>query len=272
MTKKEWQKKYPKPLQELTLLDRFLFDTAMEDPQICQNVLGIILSEQKVSNVTIGIAEKTLEPYYDSRAVRLDLLAFDESDTVYDAEAQKENKGKRSTIRRSRLYQAHIDVNLLEPGETNFGKLNDTYVIFICPFDLFGYNKYKYTFSMTCDEIPGLRMDDGAIRIFLNTHGENDNEVSKELIEFLHYVENSTDDIQEIESPRVKQLAKKVDNIKSNQEVGVKYMRMWEELFDAKAEGRAEGKAEGKWLSRIEQVRANLKKGRSLDLIADFLE
>lgn len=220
MTKKELQKKCPKPLQELTLLDRFLFDTAMGDPQICQNVLGIILNEQKVSNVTIGIAEKTLEPYYDSRAVRLDLLAFDESDTVYDAEAQKKNKGKRSTIRRSRLYQAHIDVNLLEPGETNFGKLNDTYVIFICPFYLFGYNKYKYTFHMTCDEIPGLRMDD----------------------------------------------------IKSNQEVGVKYMRMWEELYDAKAMGRAEGKAEGKWLSRIEQIRANLKKGRSLDLIADFLE
>lgn len=45
-------------------------------------------------------------------------------------------------------------------------------------------------------------------------------------------------------------------------------MRMWEELYDAKAMGRAEGK----WLSRIEQIRANLKKGRSLDLIADFLE
>ena len=46
MTKKELQKKCPKPLQELTLLDRFLFDTAMGDPQICQNVLGIILNEQ----------------------------------------------------------------------------------------------------------------------------------------------------------------------------------------------------------------------------------
>ena len=99
MNKKEMQKKCPKPLQELTLLDRFLFDTAMANPEICQNVLSIILNERNISNVTIGIAEKTLEPFYDSRAVRLDLLAFDDMDTVYDAEAQKENKGRRATCR-----------------------------------------------------------------------------------------------------------------------------------------------------------------------------
>ena len=34
MSEKELQKKKPKPLQELTLLDRFLFDTAMERPEI----------------------------------------------------------------------------------------------------------------------------------------------------------------------------------------------------------------------------------------------
>ena len=83
---------------------------------------------------------------------------------------------------------------------TNFGKLNDTYVIFICPFDLLGYKKYRYTFRMTCDEVPGMAMDDGAIRIFLNTHGENDEEVTSELVEFLHYVENSNDNTNEIMS------------------------------------------------------------------------
>lgn len=264
MNKKEMQKKCPKPLQELTLLDRFLFDTAMANPEICQNVLSIILNERNISNVTIGIAEKTLEPFYDSRAVRLDLLAFDDMDTVYDAEAQKENKGRRATCRRSRLYQAYIDVNLLSPGETNFGKLNDTYVIFICPFDLFGYKKYRYTFRMTCDEVPGLVMNDGATRIFLNTHGTNDDEVSKELIEFLHYAENSITDAKEIVSPRVKQLVKQVDDIKSSQEVSVKYMRFWEELVDARKEGKK--------LTKIELVRENLENGCELSLMAHFLK
>ena len=263
MTEKEMQKKYPKPLQDLTLLDRFLFDTAMADPEICQNVLSIILNERNVSHVTIGIAEKALEPFYDSRSVRLDLLAFDEADTVYDAEAQQENKGRRVTCRRSRVYQAYIDVNLLKPGEINFGKLNDTYVIFICPFDLFGYKKYRYTFRMTCDEVPGMAMDDGAVRIFLNTHGENDDEVPRELVEFLHYVENSNDNTNEIMSPRVRQLAKKVDDIKSSQEVSVKYMRMWEELVDAKKEGKK--------LTKIELVRANLKNNCELAQLSRFL-
>lgn len=56
MNKNEMPKKCPKPLKELTLLDRFLFDTAMSDPQICQNVLSIILNERKISKITIGIA------------------------------------------------------------------------------------------------------------------------------------------------------------------------------------------------------------------------
>lgn len=46
MNKNEMQKKAPKPLQELTLLDRFLFDTAMSNPEICQNILSIILNEK----------------------------------------------------------------------------------------------------------------------------------------------------------------------------------------------------------------------------------
>lgn len=58
MSEKELQKKKPKPLQELTLLDRFLFDTAMERPEICQNVLSIIFNDKDVSNIKVGISEK----------------------------------------------------------------------------------------------------------------------------------------------------------------------------------------------------------------------
>lgn len=239
------QKPVRKPLKELTLLDRFLFDTAMSDPDICRNILSIIFGDKEVPSIRIGIAEKTEEPYYDSRAVRMDLLAVDENDVIYDAEAQKENKGKRFLLRRSRLYQSAIDVNLLEPGEFNFGKMNDVYVIFIAPFDLFGRSKYRYTFRMVCDEVPELSMDDGAVRIFLNTHGENDDEVSPGLVEFLHYVENPEQREKEIRDERVRKLAGQIDMLKNSQEVGVKYMRLWEELEEARREGHAAGVTEG---------------------------
>ena len=57
------------------------------------------------------------------------------------------------------------------------------------PFDLFGYGLYRYTFQMKCEEVPELKLDDGATRIFLNTRGKHPELVSPELIEFLKYME-----------------------------------------------------------------------------------
>ena len=70
----------------------------------------------------------------------------------------------------------------------------DAYVIMIMPFDLFGEGKYKYTFHMSCDEIPGLKLHDGATRIFLNTHGTDDEGVSEDLIQLLRYFEQTTEE------------------------------------------------------------------------------
>ena len=244
MENRQEQKQGRKPLKDLTLLDRFLFDTAMSDPEISRNILSIIFSDREIPAIRFSVAEQTQEPYYDSRAVRLDVLAYDEDDVVYDAEAQKENKGKRFLLRRSRLYQSAIDVNLLKPGDLDFGKMNDVYVIFIAPFDLFGEDKYMYTFRMTCDEVPGMAMNDGVVRIFLNTHGKNDDEVSQGLVEFLHYVENPERYGKNIEDSRVRRLEDQIDMLKSSQEVGVKYMRLWEELAEARLEGREIGTTE----------------------------
>ena len=51
----------------------------------------------------------------DLRAARFDIFAHDEEDTVYNAEMQKKNKG--NLPKRSRYYQAHLDVTLLELGK-----------------------------------------------------------------------------------------------------------------------------------------------------------
>ncbi|MDD6233117.1 MAG: Rpn family recombination-promoting nuclease/putative transposase [Frisingicoccus sp.] len=287
--KKNKEKRVRKPLKDLTLLDRFLFDTAMSVPEICHNILSIILDDPHLPKIHYSITEKSQEPFYDSRAVRLDLLAFDENDVVYDAEAQKKNTGRRNLKRRSRLYQSHIDVNLMEPGDLNFGRMNDVYIIFIAPFDLFGEKKYMYTFRMTCDEVPGMALNDGAVRIFLNTHGENDDEVSEELVEFLHFVEETPDDDKEIKNERVRELADQIDHLKSSQEVGVRYMRLWEEMEELKQEaiaegkelgiemgreeGRAEGRAQGCAESHAKDIERLIKNtGWSIEKAMDILE
>ena len=97
--------------------------------------------------------------------MRLDVWAEDDTDAVYNIEAQKENH--KNLPHRSRFYQALIDSKLLDPGEIDFSKMKDCYSIIIAPFDLFGEGLYQYTFQMNCNET-GQPLNDGAIRIFLN--------------------------------------------------------------------------------------------------------
>ena len=165
-----------KNLKDLNLLDRFLFAEAMEDEK-----------EQRTS------------PAY--RFAKLDVWTKDMDDAIYDTEVQ--GKNTKNLPKRSRFYQSMIDSKLLEPGEKDFNKMNDVYIILIAPFDLFGEGKYMYTFQMTCQESFSVLLNDGATRIFLNTHGTNPEDVSPELVELLHYIENTTQEVADsCTSPR----------------------------------------------------------------------
>ena len=63
----------------------------------------------------------------------------------------------------------------------------DTYVIFICTFDLFNKGRHIYTFKNFCAEDKEIELNDGAYTIFLNTKGKLD-DVSPELKNFLNFV------------------------------------------------------------------------------------
>ena len=116
----------------------------------------------------------------------------------------------------------------------------------IMPFDLFGEGKYKYTFRMTCYEIPGMKLYDGATRIFLSTHGTDTRGVSEELIQLLHYFEQTTgENVAGSHSQRIKKLQKRVEEIKQNEEAGIRYMNAFEEKMWERREGREEGEKIG---------------------------
>ena len=232
--------KQKKTLKDLTLLDRFLFAEAMEDPENMRTVLEIILGKEVVLKyLPQAEKEKRTSPYY--RFVKLDVWAQDMQDAVYDTEVQGEDTG--NLPKRSRYYQSMIDSKLMEPGEIDFNKLNQVFIIVIAPFDLFGQKRYKYTFKMSCEEVPGLQLEDGAVRIFLNTRGENPEEVSPELVELLRYIEHTDKETgQNCKSERVRQMHKRIEVIKSSEEVSVRYMQEWEERELERKEAREEGK------------------------------
>ena len=117
--------------------------------------------------------------------------------------------------KRTRYYNGMVDLNMLRPGE-DYNKLKDVYIIMIMPFDLFGEGRYRYTFHMTCDEIPGLKLGDRVTRIFLNTQGRIKDGVSEELIQMLKYFENTTKETAaESQSEKIRQLEKRVEETES---------------------------------------------------------
>lgn len=135
------------PLQELNLTDRFLFAETMDEPEAYEAMVGILL-ENEIELLERTQTEKELRVSSELRAVRLDVIGMDRNGQVYFTEMQKTNT--RNLERRSRYYQAQLDVSLLEPGCSNFNQLNDSCMIMVAPFDLFGYGLYRYTFVGQC--------------------------------------------------------------------------------------------------------------------------
>ena len=259
--------KNKKSLQDLTLLDRFLFAEVMEDPKTFENILSIILGEDiSIKGRPQSEHENRTSPL--KRQVRLDVWAEDETDVVYNVEAQKENT--KNLPHRSRFYQALIDSKLLDPGEVDFSNMKDCYSIIIAPFDLFGRGLYQYTFQMTCAET-GQPLEDGATRIFLNTHGKNSEDISPELKELLYYMEHTTEEIS-CSTSRLQQIKNHVNIVKSSEEIGVKYMQEWEEKILEKRKARAEGRAEGETFRLIQLIKKKIQKSKSFIQIADELE
>ena len=161
----------------------------------------------------------------------------------------------------------------MEPGSTDFNRLNDSCLILVAPFDIFGKELYRYTFEGTCKECPELKIEDGAVRIFINTKGKNKEDFSQEFLDFMEYITKSTDEVAaKTESEKIKLIHRRVRRIRASEKMGVKYMQEWEELAYAKEEGINEGYQIGRDQHLIQMVCKKLDKGKIPAIIAQELE
>ena len=144
-------------LDRLNLVDRFLFDESMEDLETYQATVSILMENETVFQGRPE-TEKEFRVSPELREIRLDVVGTDLEGKVYYTEMQKKNTG--NLPRRSRYYQAQMDVSLLEPGCTDFNLLSDSCMILVAPFDIFGRGLYRYTFEGVCQECPDLRLAD----------------------------------------------------------------------------------------------------------------
>ncbi|NRT87306.1 Rpn family recombination-promoting nuclease/putative transposase [Clostridium beijerinckii] len=230
-----------KTLKELNLEDDFLFAKVMSDKEICKELLEKIL-EIEIEKVELVEEQKTIDLLLESKGIRLDVYVKDENNTIYNVEMQR---GKHKNLpKRLRYYQGSIDLDLISKGE-DYRKLAKSYIIFICTFDLFNKGRHKYTFQNVCLEDSDIILNDQAQKILLNTKGIM-KDLSYELLEFLDYIEDSTEDrVKHAKGNLVKNIHKRVNEVKNDISVEVEFMTLLERDREKIEEGKIEGKMEG---------------------------
>lgn len=266
-----------KTLEELNLLDNFLFTTMVAHPSYGETFSRHLL--KLVLNREVGKLKVIPQSVYYGADVNLHGAILDayleegedgEDDaTVYDVEPENNSreKAKRALPRRVRFYRAKIDGRGLKAGE-DYGKLRKLVMIVITSFDPFDEGHMRYTIRNACVEVPEMSYDDGTMTVFLNTKG-NTGQESEELREFLRYAEKST--LENASSEKLRELHQMVENVKHDEEVQIRYMRLWEEKERIRSEALEEGIKEGQAMERanVEREHANAEKER---MRADLLE
>ena len=238
-----------KPLEELTLMDDYMFGVVMRDKVNLKPLLEYILNITIV-NITFVESQKTEKEGYNSHGIRMDLYVEDEDSRIFNVEVQTSKN--RNLPKRMRYYQSIIDIDILTPGD-DYNDLKESYVIFICNYDPYKDNRYVYTFENRCVQDTDLTFGDETLKVIVNTKGTV-GKVSDELKEVLLYLDEGR-----ATGEYTKQLDDAVKLVKSSEERRHEYMVMKIHEMEIRNESRAEGKAEGVDETRLENIKSVMK-------------
>ena len=259
LSEEELQKKW----ESLTFTDNFIFSHVMHDENICRQVVELILGVRigKIHYLSAQDEHKT-DP--DSMRIIMDVFLRDE-DKIINVEMQTGHK--KELPRRSRYYQSVADVSTT-PSSSLYPNLPDSILIFICTFDPFDKNFPRYTFQYTCQETDHqLKLEDGSLRIFLNTATEELDNLDQKLQAFYHYIQKG-----EVESELTQNISRKITTLKNDSIVRRFYMTWSITMADMRHEGFEEGleqgREQGAYQNKLETAKAFLSEGLAPQMVA----
>ena len=237
---KDFESQLEQTWEKLGITNDFMFGKIMQDTELCKELLQRILPDLKIDHIEYPELQKSIKTDIDAKGIRLDVYVKDKKGTVYTIEMQATDT--KELPKRTRYYQGVIDLQLIEKGQT-YNTLKPSYIIFICPFDVFEKGRHFYTFENICKEDKNLSLGDETTKIFLNADSNMD-DVSKELKAFLDYVAG-----KKSEDTYVKKLEKAVKKARLNKEWRHEYMtllmRDQENIEIGREEGMEIGTAKG---------------------------
>ena len=211
-----------KPIEELTIVDDFMFGAVMSNPKYCKPMLEMILGV-KIREIRYPELQKAIDQRYGSKSIRLDVYVEDETGAVYDVEIQ--TTSKKNLPKRTRYYQSLIDLHILDHG-TDYTDLRKSFVIFICTYDPFKKGRWVYTFENRCLEDSSISLGDEAVKIILNTKGQV-GEISSDLADLLRYMEGLAP-----EDDYTRELDEAVSAVRRDENWRREYMVLNEMLLD----------------------------------------
>ena len=273
--------------EDLQISNDFMFKEVMKSNKgLCKRLVGSIM-QQDIEDIVYIDTEKTLQPYYDSRGIRLDVILADDNHTRYNLEMQARNVISKAGVallpKRTRYYQSVIDMDMLKKGE-NFDQLNPLVLIFICTFDFYKEGRYVYTFKSRCLENLELELANDVTVKLVNAKGKQ-GQVNDLLKNFLEYVMTNkpVDDF-------TKDVERQVWAVKNDKKAREEYMVLQAKireheiiafeageaqghaagLAEGEAKGRADGLAEGEAKKSRETALEMLKDGEPLTKIMKY--
>lgn len=276
-----------KRLEEMNLLDNFLFGSVVTYPGIGDRFVRILLKTifgRDFRHLSVTAQKVYYGADSDLHGARLDVYTepeaeedFQEQAAVYDIEPDREGSAAaiRALPRRMRFYHAKIAVKNLRAG-AGYDELKNVIIIMLVPYDPFGMDRMVYTVKNKCVELPDMPYEDGASTLFLYAKGTKGvpNEAVRQL---LHYMEDSI--YENAVNEELREIHGMVETVKGDAETMLVHLRMMEELNrnrkeareEGLAEGLAEGRAEGELYRLMVQVCRKMKQNQTLEKIAEDL-
>ena len=220
-----------KRFEDLTFTDDFMFCKTMQNPDLCKGLIEMILADT-IGKITYISIQHNLKNYEQAKSVRFDVLVQTENGNLYDVEMQVSNE--KNIPKRMRFYQAAIDISFLDKGNF-YNDLNDSFIIFICLFDVIGKNRPVYTFENICIEDKNISLQDGTKKVIINSEACKNTE-DKDLKEFLEYLKTGKPN-----NEFTRRIEEVIQTIKENEQARQEYRLMSTFEMDARYKGFSEG-------------------------------
>ena len=233
--------------RKLRFSNRWMFNRVMLDESVCRHVVQAILGIE-IERIDYLNAEQVIEPDPDSHGVRMDVYVRESgADRVYDLEMQAVTEP--SLGKRFRYYQSALDTRELPVGK-DYDQLPESFIVFLCSSDAFGYDVPVYRLERCCEDVPDLRAGDLSHWVVLNAQAWEEAREG-DLLDLLRYVQTGkavgslSREIDEVvaRSNKDRKWVEKVFSISTIEENDARRRRI--ELRMARAEGLEEGRAEG---------------------------